>query len=287
VSAAGCPNATVWRSSCKRRTCPECGIRWVKNWRTVLRVNFEALGRPVVVVAITAPGKDRLPWDTNQCTHGPRAKCSGPRHGCRVQDRAVREWGDTLSWRWAKLRNNARMRCQRAGLSPLLVDRVYEPQKRGAPHLHVVLAYGTLPERRAAQMFADELARLAPSYDFGFVQTQLRSMTGAEAAAYLTSYFVGGSKKKPSIRDTVKNDVLPRSLIWLTPTLTRETLVTMRMLRRTRHLWAAARGFCPWPRWRDVDECFRVRNVYASLYGNRAPPPPMPSVGPVFAAAAA
>jgi hypothetical protein len=38
-------------------------------------------------------------------------------------------------------------------------------------------------------------------------------------------------------------------LIWVSPTLTVGTGITMRSLRRCRHLWAVRMGFLPPPSW--------------------------------------
>jgi hypothetical protein len=163
-----------------------------------------------------------------------------------------------------------------------MFERVWEPQKRGAPHLHLVVPFGTPDERASAQRFAEELARLAPEYDFGHVDTgkksgsdgerRLRALTGAEAARYLAHYLTGRSSKKASIRENIADYRLPQSLIWLSPKLTRETFVTMRTLRRARHLWAALDGICDMPRWQDWAEQVKVNAVYARMYLKRAPP---------------
>lgn len=245
-----CPNATILRPSCKRRDCPFCGYRWVRSWKTSLRLNLEAYGGAVALVSITAPGEDRLPWDRERCRHREGTRCSGKR-GCRVQDRALREWAETLVWRWAKLRQAARAAVIRAGHEPpLLLERTWEPQKRGVPHLHLVLGYGLPRERRAAQAFADELARLAPAYDFGHVDRgkreqdgtrRLQAITGSDAARYLSGYLLGRSKRKGSIRENLADPHLPRALLWLTPKLTAITKVTIRRLRYAYWTLAAMR----------------------------------------------
>lgn len=285
--------------TCKRRNCPRCGVHWARDWRRVMAINLAAKHGPVVLVSITAPGEERLPWDEAHCGHRRRHRHRGP-SGCRVQQRAAREWADTATWRWARLRNAARLAAQRAGrneatgelgAAPSLLERVWEPQKRGVPHLHLVLGFATGAERQAARAFVDELKRLAHDYDFGFVDGRLEPITAEDASRYLSSYLTGrNSKHKGSIRENVADPVMPRSLIWLTPALTststssriaamrerlrvaRGTGVTMRMLRKARHLWAARQGRATPPQWRTLVEAIDTVSVYLQAFQKRPPP---------------
>jgi hypothetical protein len=234
------------------------------------------------MISITAPGEDRLPWDTARCRHKPGGRCAGKR-GCKIEDRSLRVWCESLTYRWSLLRKAARQAASRAGYDvPVIFERVWEPQRRGAPHVHIVVPFGDPAERAAAQALAEEFKRLAPSYDFGHVDTgrktgsdgarRLRALTGAETARYLAHYLTGRSSRKASIRDNIADPRLPASLIWVTPQLTRVTLVTMRTLRRARHLWAHLDGLCDAPNWQDWSERVKVNAVYARLYMRRGPP---------------
>ena len=300
--------------TCKRRNCPRCGVNWARDWRRVMAINLAAKRGSVALVSITAPGEDRLPWDEAHCM-GPQAegglgrlphRHKGPA-GCRVQQRAAREWADTCTWRWSRLRNAATLATRRAlrnelsgelGPSPVLLERVWEPQKRGVPHLHLVLGFSTGAERAAAHAFVDELARLAPDYDFGFVDRKLEPITAEDAARYLSSYLTGrNSKKKGSIRENIANPIMPTSLVWITPALTsvltpdssekwrprleamrarmritRGTGVTMRMLRKARHLWAALEGKCVAPQWAQIGDAVLVCSVFLQAFRKRPPP---------------
>ena len=273
-----CPNGTIWKPSCKRRSCLFCGPRWARDWRRVLAVNLEATGGAVATIAITGPGAERLPWDEHYCRvvrgRGPH-KHSGPR-GCRVQERAVREWAETLSYRWRLLRQAARIATKRelGEAPPWVLARVWEPQKRGVPHLHLVVPYETWREKRAADCFRRHIARLAREYDFGGVQGKLAPIEGKEAARYVANYLAGRTAKKSSIRDNISDPNLPRSLLWLTPRLTRETFVTMRTLRRARHVWAWADGRCELPVFATWEEGLRVAVAFRSVYPKRAGPVP-------------
>lgn len=301
--------------TCKRRDCPRCGQAWARDWLRNMETNLAAYGGAVVMLTITAPGEERLPWDEHHC----RVVQGRTRHkthrgpiGCRVQQRAAREWSDTLSWRWAKLRGAAQLATKRAtGQQAVILERAYEPQKRGVPHLHVVLGYRTRADQEAAHVFVGHVKRLVGDYDFGFADgrgsaarsrgiktrpavemygVELRPMLGENAARYLASYLTGRAgkaKKKGTIRENISSPVMPRSLLWLTPKLTskeqaitsdgRPTGVTMRMLRRARHLFAAAKGLCPAPLWRDVVDAAETALVYRRAFTRRLggddPPP--------------
>ncbi len=306
-----CP-AMGWdgrRRTCKRRGCPRCGAPWARDWRRNMAVNLAAKHGSVTLVSITAPGAERLPWDEAHCAHRRRHIHYGPA-GCRVKQRAAREWTDTLSLRWGWLRKSATLATRRAlkneisgelGPAPSVLARVWEPQKRGVPHLHLVLGYSHGRERQAAQVFVTELKRLAPEYDFGFVDGRLQPITAEDAARYLSSYLTGrNSSKKPTkttIREDIADPVMPRSLIWVTPALTcvelpdsseewRDRLtamrrrlrikhgtgVTMRYLRKARHLWASLDGVCDAPAWRSTREAVLVVAVFLQAFRKRPPP---------------
>jgi len=81
----------------------------------------------------------------------------------------------------------------------------------------------------------------------------MQLMAGDRAAAYLSSYFVRGKGSKATLQENALNPHLPRMLIWVSPTLTRPTGVTMRNLRRCRQLWAVRRGLLPPPSWSGVE----------------------------------
>lgn len=289
-----CPNATVWRSSCKSRTCPVCGPPWARDQQRKLGENLAEYGGPVVMITITPPGADRLPWDEAHCAGrgrpGKPHRHSGKR-GCRVQHRAAREWTETLTWRASRLRNAAMMAAERAvGHRPAYLGSVYEIQKRGVPHLHLVYGYGLPSDIAAARALVRAFVSLAPSYDFGWPDRKLRAMSSTEATKYLAHYLVGRSSGKPAIRELLEDPAMktllergldPRRgrrrmslpLVWVTPKLSRRTLITMRTLRRSRHVYAALNyPDVPLPRWSSVEEAVKTGAVFRRLYQRRAPP---------------
>lgn len=279
-----CPNLdsfTGRHTTCKRRFCPRCGYRWAQNWGAVTRLNLEEYGGAVAMITITAPGADVLPWDCNR-DH----KHAGSR-GCRVKQDAGDVWSANASENWKKLRDAARRACARAGLEPpRILERAWEPQKRGVPHVHIVVGMATAEERAAAQRYVDELARLAPDYLFGYVDRgkgqpdgsrRLEQISAQEASQYLTSYLLGRRGKKASIRENIADPRMPRSLLWMSPVLTRATKVTMRRLRYARWFLAALNGNCTvYPKLEGDDAYDTARAAVAlqrtrSLYSARPP----------------
>jgi hypothetical protein len=321
VTAVFCPRPNLKGSSCKSPRCPVCGPRWVRDWRRSMTVNLGHYGRDVVMISITPPGADRLPWDEQHCDH-PRGGRHDGKRGCRVQQRAAREWTETATQRYAGLRRAAAIHVRRHAPRPVnLLERVWEPQKRGVPHLHLVVGAGSPAELRAAAEFVAKLKELAPEWDFGFVDARgrkkskgrrvvvggqvLKLIAPAEAARYLASYLSGRSKSKPSIRENLEDPAIIHlletrridrrrarrrmtlPLVWLTPRLTSArfggTGVTMRTLRRARHLWVWAKGFVEeGPQWRDLAEAVIVGATYRRAYGRRGeddePPPVEPAL---------
>jgi hypothetical protein len=256
----------------------------------VLEHNLAATGGAVCTIAITAPGADVLPWDEHYCFVVKGCNPATHRHngkrGCRCEAQALNVWCETLSWRWTKLREAARLATKRAlkerwgeGFAPAwIMARVWEPQRRGAPHLHLVLPFETDRDRLAAWEFLAQLRRLGKGYGFGRIQQRdgkgpdLQPLDAAEAARYLASYLTGRTGKKSSIRENIADSRLPRSLLWLTPRLTRETLVTMRSLRRARHLWASLDGRCDSPVFTTWEDGLRTAVAFRQVYPQRAGP---------------
>ena len=233
---------TTREVTCKRRFCPRCGVRWALDWRDVTGHNLRQLNAPVAMISVTAPGADMLPW---AC--GIDHVHSG-RRGCQVDREYADAWSRSAPERWRKLWPAARRAVERrTGLKPAALLRVWEPQRRGVPHVHVIVGMGTSDERAAAQALVEELTRLAPEYFFGFVDRKLKPISAEKAATYLASYLMGRAgraRKKPGIRENIADPRMPRSLIWLTPKLTTQTLVTMRRMRYARWALAAIAGRC-------------------------------------------
>jgi hypothetical protein len=288
-----CP--TAWGSTCKARYCPRCGTPWGRDQRTRLSGNLAAkvleqadYGRTVTMISITPPGADVLPCSAATCGDKGEHEQRGKR-GCRIDPEASRRWHESLPYRWSRLRDACRRRLKRAGLDCPTLAQVWEMQTRGAAHAHLVVPFATDEEKHAAQLLARALDELGPRWGFGFVDEGARNEAGDrelvewkghDAAFYLAGYLIGGNNgRKPALREAVRNAAaggyfpkLPTTLVWVRPALTRITGLTMRNLRRVRHVLAAAKGLCPAPRWRDQAEYLAIRQLVRRIFGERAPP---------------
>lgn len=247
-----------WRgASCKKRTCEICGVTWARDWRRVMFANLKALGAEVAFASVTPPGQDELPYDERVCAHaGPHKH--GKRYGCKVDEDALAQWSFDLSKRWKRLHNAARNATRREmGRCLPLACRAWEPQSRGPGHVHLVFALAQPGDLEVVKCYLAHIARLAPRHKFGFPgekeRVSLQLMTGERAAAYVSTYFVNGKGGKATLQENARNPYLPRLLIWVAPTLTRKTRVTMRNLRRCRQLWAVRLGLLPPPTWSGVE----------------------------------
>lgn len=217
----------------------------------------------VVMVTVTPPGADVLPWDEAWCSDRGPHRHSGSA-GCRIQPAALSRWHESLTRRWAQLHQAAQLAAQRqVGRRAAYVTRAVEPQKRGAAHLHPVLVVGTPDEYAAAVAYAENLSRLARDHGFGFVDTKLEWWQGSAAAAYLSSYFVGGKGRKAQLHEAfVQLSGFVARPLWVAPRLTQASGVTMGRLRRVRLLWAVLQGLAEMPSWSD-EELGDVVRVFA------------------------
>lgn len=210
---------------------------WAGDQRRKLFDNLAAYeGGAVVVLAVTAPGQDVLPWDENHCRHlGPH------RHkgqlGCRVDRYAAAAWNLDASARWRRLHRRVYQAVCRQGVKPVLLARVFEKQRRGVLHVHPVLGFKTPAERHAARLYAAHLAALAAHYGFGYTERKVESRSSKRVAGYLSSYFVTGKQAKPTLQESVAAGDMPRSIIHVSTALTTLTGVTMRELRFRRFVW--------------------------------------------------
>ena len=78
----------------------------------------------------------------------------------------------------------------------------------------------------------------------------MRPRPAREAAAYLSSYFLGGRGHKARLTEAVHNAELPRMPLYVSRRLTRVTKTTMRNKRRQRHAWVCRRRGRGMPAWK-------------------------------------
>src|SRR5579884_2842886 len=140
---------------CRRRSCAHCGpIRAGDEFRKFLD-NIRAYGGRVVLVAVTAPGKDKLPWDPSLCAiAGPHKH--GGEVGCRVVEAVAYRWNVDASARYARLFKAASIAADRLirrlhGPSvrlPRRVAVVWSVQQRGVWHVHEGLPFESHVEKQ-------------------------------------------------------------------------------------------------------------------------------------------
>lgn len=205
---------------------------------------------------VTAPGEDVLPWDRERCKVGFAHVCSG-RIGCVVDRKALMEWRVDLESRWSKLTDAARIRTKRAvgGSGALMFAGAWELQKRGVPHVHVVV-----PADVRGRYFVDSLKRFSEQYGFGFVDSHLEPRHVLVAAGYLAKYMTkfGQDEFKAS-------EVLPSREYFVSRSLSMKTGATIRICRYVRKWWAYQQGFIPYAavayKWTDAEHEF-VKKFY-------------------------
>jgi hypothetical protein len=239
-----CGRYTYGRAAvCRRRRCPGYDAPlWAGDQRRKLFENLAVYeGASVVLLAVTAPGADQLPWDESHCRPLGDHRHSGLL-GCRVDPVAAREWNQSASDRWRRLHRRAYQAVRRHGVRCTLLVRAFERQRRGVLHIHPVLGFATPAERHAAHLYAGYLEKFAAHYGFGFTERRLRKLSRKAAAAYVSAYLVTGKKGKESLEDSVRAPDMPRSIIHVSTDLTQRSGVTMRELRFRRFVWFIARA---------------------------------------------
>src|SRR4051794_9204700 len=247
-----CGRSRFGSTPCKRRTCPSYAPTWAYDWRIVLLENLIAYGGKAVMYTLTPPGADVLPFDRRRCSHSPQVTCSGLR-GCVVEPGARRRWNATFQRRLSRLYETVQESVRReVGMRANVLAVGKEAQRRGAVHAHYVLGVETALELRAAKSFRRHLERLSrkPRYSFGHVNAKfVKPKPAREAAAYLSSYFLGGRGHKAKLTEAVLNRELPRLPLYVSRRLTRVTRTTMRNKRRQRQLHVCRDRGRPDPPW--------------------------------------
>jgi hypothetical protein len=250
---------------CQRRTCPSYAETWARDTRRRLLDNLGAYGGRAVMLTLTPPGADVLPWDAEVCAHLGLHKHAGEL-GCRIEKRYVDSWNESAPERARQLNRVAKQRAdrelRRRGINEHRGKLVHawEHQQRGAVHQHLLVGMGSEPQdqwgtnvdAQWGRLYACALRELAPRYGFGFVDTRPLYSTpkpAREAAAYLSGYFVSGRGEKAAITETVQSRVVPPLVVYVSPKLTRLTFCTMRNLRRARRLFMYRAGVAERPLW--------------------------------------
>lgn len=231
-----------------------------RKWRH----NVAHLGTPVAIGTLTAPGADVLPWDTDLCTHPAGEKCSGKK-GCTIERIYIEVYNRTFAARRSRLHEAAQKCADRyvrrigyEGPLPRNVGAASGPQRRGALHAHVCTRQGAGIEatwsriywryieavsRREARMDPAErwaalereymTGEITPGvYGFGFEHRGHLGRSAEKAAKYLARNAAGYMSSNAAGWGTWH---------YVSTKLTRETGVTMRVLRSCNWLFVRRR----------------------------------------------
>lgn len=233
----------------------------------------------MVLVAVTAPGTDVLPWDPDHC-----AELGGHRHsgklGCRVVRDLADEWNEDASLRYATLWKAATMAADRwvrrlgsARQAPVRVAVVWSEQKRGVWHVHEALPAGTPIELEWSRRVVEYVRRNAGRYGWGNVDRNPLGDSAAKWGGESAARYLASNASSYLAQNVSEGHGLPgrRLRSYVSRRLTTRTGVTMRNLRRARYLYVCLRDGLPLPEWSDVD-LERVWSVLvAANVGARAP----------------
>ncbi len=206
---------------CRRRDCRGCGRWWTKDQRDKIFKNLAAYEGHTALVTVTAPGKDVLPWDESgeRCLAGP-----------------LGVWNYLAPKKWRSLHRVASKRARRAaeGQRWCVLVKVWQEQRRGALHVHLVVPMASEAERAGSAAYVAALHENAKAYGFGFVDRKLELRSPAKSAGYVARYVA-------SELAMCRN--LPGHVVDVARLLTSRTGVTVRRLRaeRCRFAQAAAR----------------------------------------------
>ncbi|CAA9285771.1 MAG: hypothetical protein AVDCRST_MAG93-3516 [uncultured Chloroflexia bacterium] len=178
----------------------------------------------ILVVTLTAPGVDRLPFAPERCRQRGAHKCGG-RKGCRVARDHADHWNATLSSRFRKANDQARKRTSRLfrQQTPLLC-RVFELQERGVFHVHLALAFASPRQRAEARAYVGALRETSLGQDFGLSLNVSPPRTGQEVADYLSK----------GLNKTVAHPLVPSQPVFVSTVLSQATGCTIRSILRRR-----------------------------------------------------
>jgi hypothetical protein len=232
----------LWKGRCARSRCPENSDRHLRRQAQRVKMNLQGFKGEVVMLTLTAPGRDKLPYGLVFRDDGQVALSE------LVDDRVAAEWNRAGMWRaWRELRERAAQYAHRQvkGQRNGLLAAVPERQKRGVLHLHCVLGAETLLERRWCEAFGKYCRRHAYEHGLG-KQADLgkRWTRGTEVTGYvgkLARYVT----KANALRGLWENGELPGRAFYVSRRLTGETGCTMRMLRRRGAAWGSWRLSVP------------------------------------------
>lgn len=214
-----CGHTEAWRCNSHRASrCVPCSWRYRRLVSRVAQENPSGLPH-LYLLTVTAPsgGGSHPRWHRNEWGHQP-----SPRPVCSCSDDLVSlgDWNASAGRRWNTLRGNLRR------LEPRLeFFRAVEPQKRGALHLHVIVA-------SPSQLDPLEVQRLARAAGFGCVMDLAVVEAGSRRHAYYVAKYV--TKAADSRADVP----------WVADVVDRETgEIDRRATMPTYRTWSSSHGW--------------------------------------------
>lgn len=240
-------NPTPEPFACNSRYCPVCGERWQKDMRVMAVAAAEHVPDHVGLITVTAPG-DAYFEDREWRVVGGRPVIE-------------RWWNADARERLTRLHREAsrgpRAYAEEHGERWEVLFRAWEFQKRGLLHAHLVVPMGTPVQEEASRLYLANLWTWARAHDFGYVlggtkgtgtswrrAPVLARASGRDAARYVCKYVASVGAGKEGMRDTARRTAQRGSVLYVSPTLTSKSGVTMTGLRNRRRIWARY----PWAR---------------------------------------
>jgi hypothetical protein len=188
------------------------------DWQWCIREALRSYDAPVLLVTITAPGRDVLPYDES---------------GARCSRAELSDWCSTLQARWHGLRDRSRKRALGSGSGLVVLSYVWQLQERGAPHMHVVVPAGPVGRR-----FAAAVKDSAADFGFGFVDIKSGGGFAPAVANYISRYLARDIESRGVYESF--GEYLPSRPAYVATRLLRRAGVGIRVARRLRHLWVFA-----------------------------------------------
>jgi hypothetical protein len=230
--------------------------------------NLKVHGSEAVLLSITAPGADHLPWDESACTIPGPHKHSG-QLGCQVEEGQALLWNESAQHRFSTAQREAKRRAdialRRLGSKRRISKCLswWELQKRGVLQAHVVLP-----------RYVQAWEALAGQHWFGYVdrweRIKSKVQPSEKVGRYVAGYTLGGKDKVPLER-AIRDPRMPARTFHINRRLTAVSRATMRNARLNRRLDAAFKGQCDWPRLSEEELVaalwFRFRVVAAEQRG--------------------
>lgn len=205
----------------------------VRDQRRVLVSALEEVNAPVALVTYTAPGENYHRVDARSATW-------------------QRWWNRSLAKRRKRLDNAIRGRLKRSGITPpVVLAWVVQRQGRGLDHMHVIFLCATDQHRRAIAAYVDQYRALTEHdwhhyhgrrYCFGFIDDPFRKRSNGHSMVFLEAtrlghYLAGYLLESAQLTRRMAADDKSGRTMWVSPTLLRQSGVTMLRCRRVRHAW--------------------------------------------------